>query len=114
MLTTKEKGILLNIVSHCERILLKIDGLTKEDFLKNDDAKEIVCFNILQIGELAKSLSDVFLLNYNDIPWPSVKGIRDRIVHGYGTIKFDIIWKTVIEDVRPLKDYCTKIIEDDE
>ena len=113
MLTAKEKGILLNIMSHCERILTKVRDLTKESFLTNDDAKEIVCFNILQIGELAKSLSNDFLLNHNDVPWPNVKGIRDRIVHGYGTIRFDVIWQTVIEDVKPLNDYCAQIIKED-
>lgn len=113
MLTDREKGILLYIISHCNRILMKVDGLTKEAFLENDDAKEIVCFNILQIGELAKSLSDIFLLKYNEIPWPNIKGIRNRIVHGYGTIKFETIWKTSMQNVKPLKDYCIKILKED-
>lgn len=112
MLTIKDKGILLYIISHCKRVLLKVDGLVKEDFLKNDDAKEIVCFNILQIGELAKSLSNDFLTNHKKVPWSKIKGIRDKIVHGYGTIEFDWIWKTATEDVKPLKDYCVQILEE--
>ena len=113
MLAIKDKGILLNIESHCERVLSKIDGLTKESFLENDDAKEIVCFNILQIGELAKSLSVDFLSNHKKIPWQKIKGIRNKIVHGYGTIEFDRIWQTATEDIKPLNDYCIKILEED-
>ena len=41
-----------------------------------------------------------------------IKGLRDRIVHGYETIDLDIIWETAKEDIQPLQDYCEKIIKD--
>ena len=45
MLGTKEKGIMLNIISHCERIEEKLFDISKQDFDKSKDIQEIVCFN---------------------------------------------------------------------
>ena len=54
MIEIKDKGRLLQIIKHCERIKEKIDKSNKETFDGNLDIREIVCFNIFQIGELAK------------------------------------------------------------
>lgn len=112
MLNIKTKGLLLNIIKHCERIEEKIQECNKELFNSSDDIKEIVCFNLIQIGELTASLDVDFINQYTGIPWNKVKGMRNRIVHGYGTIAIDRVWKTATEDIKPLREYCDKIIKD--
>ena len=64
----KEKGILLQIVKRCNRIMDKISAINQEDFIKNEDVKEVICFNLFQIGELANGLSEEFVKEYNEIP----------------------------------------------
>jgi len=54
MLEVKDKGRLLQIVKHCQRIEDKISGIDKEVFENDIDTREIICFNIFQIGELTK------------------------------------------------------------
>ena len=110
MLNIKEKGTLSCIIVHCERIEEKINIITKEEFSSNPDVKDIVCFNIFQIGELAKNLSMEFIQKYDQVPWNKIKGMRDRIAHGYGTIEMDRVWLTAIEDIKPLREYCEEIL----
>ena len=110
MLAIKDKGILLNIEGHCERVLSKIDGLTKESFLENDDAIEIVCFNILQIGELVAHLDSDFTFQFNEQPWGQMTGMRNKIVHGYGSIDNETVWNTATLNIRPLLNYCKEIL----
>ena len=110
MVTTKEQGALLHIISHCLRIEEKTKGLAKDAFDASDDIKDIVCFNLFQIGELAKSFSQEFILKHKEVPWNQIKGMRDRIGHGYGTISMERVWQTVVEDVRPLREYCERIL----
>ena len=57
MVNMKDKGILLQIVKRCNRIMDKISVINREDFIKNEDVKEVICFNLFQIGELANGLS---------------------------------------------------------
>ena len=112
MLNTKETGLLLAIIKHGEKINEKMDGLTKEEFDQNEDILQIICFNILQIGELAKNFDSTFINKYNDVPWRQIKGMRDKVAHGYGTIDKERVWKTALNDIKPLLDYCQKILEE--
>ena len=113
MLTVKERGTLLYIIEHCKRIEQKITGISLEDFLNNDDLKEIISFNILQIGELVKNLSYDFIKQYSKMPWKDIKGMRDWVAHGYNIINLEEIWATATQDISPLKEYCEEILKED-
>ena len=112
MLSIKEKGIMLYIIKHCNRVENKIDDVSYETFLSNDDIKEIVSFNVLQIGELVKNLSSEFLKRYPKMPWKDIKGMRDYLAHGYGTIDVEQIYKTATIDIKSLREYCEQIIRE--
>ena len=66
------------------------------------------CMLIESIGEAYKKIDKdtkgLLLPLYSDIPWQAVKGIRDRIAHGYFEIDADIIFETVKENLPPLLD----------
>ena len=111
MVSMKDKGILLQIVKRCNRIIDKISVITQDDFIKNDDVKEVICFNLFQIGELANVLSEEFIKEYNGIPWKQIIGMHHRIVHGYGTINLDIVWNTSVDSIPSLKEYCSDNVE---
>ena len=63
MVSMKDKGILLQIVKRCNRIIDKISVITQEEFTKNEDVKEVICFNLFQIGELANGYQKNLLRN---------------------------------------------------
>lgn len=111
MVSMKDKGMLSQIVKRCNRIIDKISVITREDFSKNEDVKEVICFNLFQIGELANGLSEEFVKEYHGIPWKQIIGMRHRIVHGYDTINLDIVWNTAVDSIPSLKDYCINIVE---
>lgn len=84
MVSMKDKGILLQIVKRCNRITDKISVITQEDFNKNEDVKEVICFNLFQIGELANGLSEEFVKEYNGIPWKQIIGMNHSNFHAKG------------------------------
>ena len=110
MLGVKDKGILLQIIKRCNRVIVKVSNINENEFALNDDIKEVVCFNLFQIGELANCLSVEFINEYNKIPWKQIIGMRNRIVHGYDTINLEIVWNTANESIPELKSYCKKIL----
>ena len=110
MLGVKDKGILLQIIKRCNRVIEKVSNVNETEFTLNDDIKEVVCFNLFQIGELANGLSIEFIKEYNKIPWKQIIGMRNRIVHGYDTINLEIVWNTAIESIPELKSYCKEIL----
>ena len=110
MLGVKDKGILSQIIKRCDRVIEKVSNISVTDFSLNDDVKEVVCFNLFQIGELANGLSVEFIKEYNKIPWKQIIGMRNRIVHGYDTINLEIVWSTSIESIHELKSYCKEFL----
>lgn len=46
MLGVKDKGILLQIIKRCNRVTSKVSNITETEFSRNDDVKEVVCFNL--------------------------------------------------------------------
>jgi len=110
MLGVKDKGILLQIIKRCNRVTEKVSNVSETEFSLSDDIKEVVCFNLFQIGELANGLSIEFIKEYNKIPWKQIIGMRNRIVHGYDTINLEIVWNTANESIPELKSYCKEIL----
>ena len=110
MLNVKDKGRLLQIVKRCQRIEDKMQNVNKERFESNEDIIEVICFNIFQIGELVGGFDDGFFEKYDAVPWRLIRGMRNRIVHGYDAIDLDIVWNTARESVPELKRYCEEIL----
>ena len=65
MVSFKDNGILLNLIDHCIRIEETLVQIDREKFDNDKNIKDIVCFNIFQIGELAKHLSPEFAKIFN-------------------------------------------------
>lgn len=50
---------------------------------------------------------------YSDIPWNSIKGMRNRIVHDYENVDLSVLWGTIKESLPDLKDKLKDIILND-
>jgi len=64
------------------------------------------------IGEAAKGISQEFRDSHSDLPWKSVIGMRDRLIHGYFDVNLDVVWGTVTEDLPALIAKLEKILAD--
>ncbi len=74
-----------------------IEGMNKNDFLADKRTQQAVILNIVVIGEVAtKIVKDYsnFVEQHPDVPWKNMKGMRNRITHGYFDIDLDIVWNT--------------------
>ena len=65
--------------------------------------RNAVSMPILQIGELAKHLSDDFRRSHGDIPWRAITGMRDIFAHHYGSVDYSELWHTSRDDISALK-----------
>jgi uncharacterized protein with HEPN domain len=75
-----------------------VEGLSKEDFLADKRTQQAVILSLLVIGEAStKLLQDHagFLAQHPEIPWSSMKGMRNRLAHGYFEVNLDVVWETV-------------------
>ncbi len=75
-----------------------VEGLDKDDFLADKRTQQAVIMSLIIIGEAATKVMDSdteFVQSQPDIPWRNMRGMRNRIAHGYFEINLDIVWDTV-------------------
>lgn len=75
-----------------------VDGLDKNDFLDDKRTQQAVVMSLIIIGEAATKIMDrhpEFADQYPNVPWRSMRGMRNRIAHGYFDINLDVVWDTV-------------------
>jgi uncharacterized protein with HEPN domain len=64
-----------------------------EQFIEDDKTVDVVIRNFEVVGEAANRLPDEFKKIHNDIDWFKIRGFRNRIVHHYFGIDFEIVWQ---------------------
>jgi uncharacterized protein with HEPN domain len=47
---------------------------------------------------------------YPSVPWIQIVGLRNRLIHGYDNVDFDILWQIVNQDLLPLIGELEKIL----
>jgi uncharacterized protein with HEPN domain len=70
----------------------------------------IRCLEVL--GEAVKKIPNCIREEYPEMPWQEIAGMRDRLIHEYFGVDMETIWDTIQEDLSPLKETVTKIIND--
>lgn len=91
------------------------EGLCLKDFLADKRTQQAVILNLVIIGEAAtKLLKDYgkFLDCHPNVPWRNMKGMRNRIAHGYFDINLDVVWETVQTALPQLLEQLPAIRED--
>ena len=103
----------MSINKHPDVIFDYMVGIeTLDTFSNNSLVQDAVVFNLLQIGEIAKSkLSESFKKQHIDIPWNSIYGFRNRLVHDYENIVLTVVYEAITEDLPQLKELITRVLD---
>jgi uncharacterized protein with HEPN domain len=89
-----------------------IEGLTFEEFIRDDKTVFAVIRAIEVIGEAVKNIPDDIKSKYVEIPWKNIAGMRDKLIHGYFGTDLVRVWNTAKEEMPPLKPFFEKMIKD--
>lgn len=90
-----DKYYLFNIVEDGKFILKNTDGMTEDDIKNNAILVDSIMFRFVMISESVTKLSDDFKDAHSNIPWKDIKGMRNRIVHNYGSVDFGIVYSSI-------------------
>ena len=75
-----------------------VEGLAKADFLEDKRTQQAVVMSLVIIGEAATKVMDgyaEFTQVHAQVPWRNMRGMRNRIAHGYFDINLEVVWDTV-------------------
>ena len=102
---------LRDILSSIENIEEFTAGMTFDKFAADQKTISAVIMKLEVIGEAAKNIPREIRHKYKDIPWTDMAHIRDKLIHGYFSIDYLIVWKVITERLPDLKDKVKRILE---
>ena len=79
-----------------------ITDMDETRFRSEKQTVHAVVWNLTVLGEAARGVPDEVVVAYPQIPWPQMRGIRNRIVHGYDRIDLEIIWEVATVELPQL------------
>lgn len=81
-------------------------------FLENAMVQDAVICNIEIIGEAARNIErhhPGFAAEHPEVPWEDIYLMRNRVAHGYFSVDFEIVWKTIQNDLPELQQQILKL-----
>jgi len=100
---------ILEAVKNIEEYVGELDY---DGFSQDRKTVDAVLRNFEILGEAAKHLPERIRTRYPDVPWKAMAGMRDKLIHEYFGIRFDVLWETIKERLPELKRVITIVLED--
>jgi uncharacterized protein with HEPN domain len=112
MSTRNHKLYLVDIIEAMEAIEKFIEGVDFETFKKDDLRSSAIIRKLEIIGEATKNVPEGIKKSYPFIPWREMAGMRDRLIHFYFGIKYELVWNTIKDVIPKIKPLISKILEE--
>jgi uncharacterized protein with HEPN domain len=106
------KEFIKDIKEAIERISNYTAEMSYDTFLLDLKTQDAVVRNIEIIGEATKNLSNDFKKKYKDLDWKSIAGMRDKIIHFYFGVKWDIVWSVIKDKIPKFKSQIENILKE--
>lgn len=97
-MSKRDRSLLLeDMLESAKKIKKYTTGFDYNRFLEDDKTIDAVVRNFEIIGEAANRIDPEFRKQRPDIEWNRIRGFRNRIVHDYFGIDYEIVWSIIAD-----------------
>jgi uncharacterized protein with HEPN domain len=104
------KEYLQHILKESSFIIENSQGMNKSSFLADERSKRAFVRSLEIIGEASKKLPDDFRQSNQQVSWRKMAGMRDKLIHEYFGVDYDVVWDVVINEIPRLYSNVANII----
>mgnify|MGYP002735375362 CR=1 FL=1 len=102
---------LSDILAALSRVADYTAGMDLAAFTADARTRDAVVWNFAVIGEAARLIPTEIEARFPDVPWASMRGMRNIVIHEYFGIDVEIVWETATRNLPPLGSMLREVIE---
>ena len=103
---------LTDILECLDAIESFVEGMSFEDFKQDDKTSSAVIRKFEIIGEATKQVPESIKQKYSAIPWKEMAGMRDKLIHFYFGVNYELLWQTTKNRIPQIKPVIRQILQD--
>ena len=110
-MNVEDLASLYDALSAAKKVERFVRGVYWDGFQASDEKSSAVYGQLVILGEACTRLSPEVRARYDDVPWRQIIGMRNRIIHGYDEVNWEIVWQVATEHVPRLIDQFSDILD---
>ncbi|MDQ3171832.1 MAG: DUF86 domain-containing protein [Acidobacteriota bacterium] len=105
------RDYLKHILAEADYLAARSVDLTFEAFVADETLRRAFVRSLEIIGEAAKKVPDDFRASHPRVEWRAMAGMRDRLIHDYFGVDFELVWDVVRNRIPELRTQLTSILK---
>lgn len=106
------KPYLIHVLQEIEYLSAESSKIGFEQFTEDETRKRPFVRSLEIIGEAVKNIPDSVRQKFPDIEWRKIAGIRDKLIHGYFGVNYQLIWSVINTDLPIFKEQIKQIFSE--
>ncbi|HOJ39505.1 MAG TPA: DUF86 domain-containing protein [bacterium] len=106
------KLFLKDILTCLNKIDSFVGKMSFHEFMQDEKTKSAVVRELEVMGEAAKNIPPSIRQRYEDIPWSQMAKTRDKIIHFYFGVDYEIVWEVIRKRLPQIKPVVGKILKE--